>query len=653
MSTKTYFKRISLAVVVALGFGMMSSPTSSAATVGETLTISSATASISAGDTATTSITSTATLTASTDSLTVRTSCISSSPSGVSCPAIQFYWTATPDSTTATSIRLGTGLTPGSGNVLPQVNYTRDSFVIATSNAGSAVSFTSSAKVVTTTSTTPATYTYTVYTMDGAGGSASATNQNKTVTFAVTVSAANTSFTSVRTYITESAAQSDYWLNTYTALGLGIASAKDSAVVVDRGSTTSANLSAAAYVNLWALNSAGETVTSTGLNICKETCAVTAILTGAGSIALGSTSTLARTSAVKAVTMNVNNKSAAGVGLASDDTLTVYADGTVGTGTVTFYNGAINLGSVSVTFTGPVASISFVSLTDTTIAVGQTSPATYVYAYAKDSGGNQVTTGAPVFLFSSDTKVATGAMSTSSAQYTQLAAGLRSPVSNSCTYNSDLALHRCTVTGGDTGTATLTVRDSWTVAASTATSSELTLTVLGNNAASMTVAFDKATYNVGDRATITLTAKDLKGNAVSNGTAGTAFTFSKVEESRASGAISSVVSTAGANTSATSTQFKGYAPAGAESGVETRVVTMPTSAGDYTLTFTWTPASVDPNQLPITATATVKIVDPLEAVIKTQVDAAKAEAAAATAAADAATDAALQAIDAALAASIA
>jgi len=488
MSTKTYFKRISLAVVVALGFGMMSSPTSSAATVGETLTISSATASISAGDTATTSITSTATLTASTDSLTVRTSCISSSPSGVSCPAIQFYWTATPDSTTATSIRLGTGLTPGSGNVLPQVNYTRDSFVIATSNAGSAVSFTSSAKVVTTTSTTPATYTYTVYTMDGAGGSASATNQNKTVTFAVTVSAANTSFTSVRTYITESAAQSDYWLNTYTALGLGIASAKDSAVVVDRGSTTSANLSAAAYVNLWALNSAGETVTSTGLNICKETCAVTAILTGAGSIALGSTSTLARTSAVKAVTMNVNNKSAAGVGLASDDTLTVYADGTVGTGTVTFYNGAINLGSVSVTFTGPVASISFVSLTDTTIAVGQTSPATYVYAYAKDSGGNQVTTGAPVFLFSSDTKVATGAMSTSSAQYTQLAAGLRSPVSNSCTYNSDLALHRCTVTGGDTGTATLTVRDSWTVAASTATSSELTLTVLGNNAVKVIVA---------------------------------------------------------------------------------------------------------------------------------------------------------------------
>ena len=51
MSTKTTFKRIALVTVAAMGFGLLSVAPSTATTQQDTLTISSATTTISAGST--------------------------------------------------------------------------------------------------------------------------------------------------------------------------------------------------------------------------------------------------------------------------------------------------------------------------------------------------------------------------------------------------------------------------------------------------------------------------------------------------------------------------------------------------------------------------------------------------------------------------
>jgi len=293
------------------------------------------------------------------------------------------------------------------------------------------------------------------------------------------------------------------------------------------------------------------------------------------------------------------------------------------------------MGSVSVLFTGDPASAA-ISLSDSTVAVGQSSVT--VIGYVNDSAGNPYTnTTKSVYVYASDTKVVTGALSTDSAQFTQRAAGLVG-AATACSYSSTLGYFSCGLTIADTGTASITLRDSWTVAASTWTSNAVTLTSLGVVAKAYTVTFDKATYNVGERAVITITGTDAAGRAVSNGATGAGLTVGGVVTTPSLG--TAVKGTQGGIASDSGT-FKGYVTdGGTETGIETRVVTMPSYSGDVSFAWSYTPVL---STAPVTVTATAKVVDPLEAVVKTTV-------ANAQAAADAATDAALQAIDAANAA---
>jgi hypothetical protein len=199
------------------------------------------------------------------------------------------------------------------------------------------------------------------------------------------------------------------------------------------------------------------------------------------------------------------------------------------------------------------------------------------------------------------------------------------------------------VTVTDTGTAILYVKDSNTVAASTVSSDAVTMTVLGAEASSFTVSFDKATYTLGERAVITITGKDVAARALANTTT----------------AITSIAALGGMTASTTNpeigtvsgalgtTTFTGYSTLGVESGVETRVVVMPSYAADVSFTLTYTKYQETTG---VKVTATAKVVDPNATAIAANNAAIAAAQAASVAAAEAATDAAAEAIDAANAA---
>ncbi len=273
-----------------------------------------------------------------------------------------------------------------------------------------------------------------------------------------------------------------------------------------------------------------------------------------------------------------------------------------------------------------------ISLSDTTVAVGQAS--VVIKGYVKDSAGTLYSnTTKNLYVYASDTKVVTGALSTDSAQFTQRAAGLVG-AATACSYDATLGYFNCALTIADTGTATITLRDSWTVAASSFVSNEVVLTALGVVAKSYTVAFDKATYAPGERATITITGLDAAGRAVSNGANGAGLTVTMLDTPSLGTSPKAGTNAAGAASAGT---FKGYVTDfGVETGIETRVVTMPTYGGDVKFELTYTPVL---STTAITVSANAKVVNPQDALI-----------AAAQAAADASTDAAAEAIDAANAA---
>jgi len=376
-----------------------------------------------------------------------------------------------------------------------------------------------------------------------------------------------------------------------------------------------------------ALNSASDSKTAAGVNICATACAMTVNLSGPGMLKLGAVALGGAAGASgdagfgKSVTLSVTND-----GTATTETFTVYSDGTSGSGTITIYSGSTLLSTKTVVFAGATAgTITSVGLSDTTTVKGQSSVT--LAGTAKDSAGNYLATGSLVYLYSSDTKLA-GTYQNSA--FTGLNAG--------CTAVTTSGRFSCAVTVTDTGTAILYVKDSNTVAASTVSSGAITMTVLGAEASSFTVAFNKATYALGERAIITITGKDIADRALANTTS----------------SITSVVALGGMSASSTNpeigtvsgafntTTFTGYTTRGTESGIETRVVIMPSYGSSVSFALTYNKfANAATAATTVTATATVA--DP----------AATAQAAATAAAkdaSDAATDAALEATDAAYAA---
>jgi hypothetical protein len=460
---------------------------------------------------------------------------------------------------------------------------------------------------------TAGTYTFTFYTV-GAGG---ITLSDKSVVWTVTVSSRDLTTASARKYVST---------DNYTAEQnrTRFHSSTDSAIVVDKGTAATPVAVGVAYFAIF--NAAGDSATANaagGANRSTSTPledTLTVTVSGPG-LVTGISTTKAKSTTVNAYNRSTLRQTNAN---GSTESITIWSDGTAGTGTITVSKGSLTLSTITVVFTGDPASAA-IAFSDTTVSLAA---GTTVVGTVRDSGGNVMKSGT-VYIYSTDTSIAGTNLSTN--VYPTVATAYTIPSTGVLAFSLATAGG---VTGKDTGVATITLRDSWTVAASTWSSNAIELTVTENVISSLTVAFDKATYAPGERAVITYTAKDSAGRAlatadVSGLTAVSNATMSDVT-------TASITGTNGGTGSYTvlGTGFKGYM----DTGVETRVVTMPTYGGKVTLTNTFAKfGSTTGEQTTVTAEATV--VDPNATAI-----------AASQAAADAATDAANEAIDAANAA---
>jgi len=448
------------------------------------------------------------------------------------------------------------------------------------------------------------TYTITVFTQDA---STNPYTTAKYASFNVTVSAASTAATSIKTYTASpgNAATAAYYKGVYS-------SSTDSATPIAADAANTATYSAVGVVFANLYNAAGETSTGTAYaNICNSGCAVDVYVSGPGLVAVGAyAATNTASNAKKSAQMTIRNAAGSGT---SGETLTVYTDGSTGSGTVTltYYlnSNNVKLGTSTLTIVGAPASVSQMYSNDTFVALSTGSVT--LNAIVKDAGSNTLKSG-QVYVYSSDTKVA-GSTSASAAY-------------QSCTIGST-GVAACTVTVSDTGTANLTIRDSITVAASTWVSAEWKVTVVGTVAKAVTVAFDKSNYVPGERAVITITATDARGVGL-YGTTSSLFSSLTATPSLTYVTDNTIRGTSSTIADANDENFVAYLA----TGVETRVVTMPTYGTAVTYVVQYNQFGAAAGAAPVKVTASATVTDPTKD------------------AADAATDAALEATDAAYAA---
>jgi hypothetical protein len=591
--SKTIFKRLSLAVVIALGVGVLSTAPSTALTTTRTLAIDAATDTAIRGDSATAVLTHTLAGTTLPESSVIQYTCVSSgAAAGVTCPTVTFFKTAAQMSDTANFVAWTSNL----GTAAGYLAFKRDTTWVDSLATTAGVS-TINAKIASIPNA--GTYAYNFFVLNAEG-----TLVSSSASWTVTVTAPDNAGATLKSYYfgTDLTTQWEAWSQNRAT--------SDSAPVVAKGSSTPAVV---AYGFFKVANAAGDTKTVQGTLVSDS---ITATIT-AGPGALSNSATTP-TSGTPSVILNVQN----GNVMTTTETLSVLSTGIAGTTTIRLTNLAgTTVGTLTVVFTGDPASVSQQWFSDTIVQLSGANPT--VTAIVKDAGPNTLKSGT-VYIYSSDTAVA---------GYAPTSYPNKGLTTHAATIAST-GLVTFTVPTTDTGTVTLTIRDSWTVAASTWSSAELTLTITGDDVVSFTASFDKATYSPGERAVLTITAKDAAARLMATGNLANAF-------NRVVGTPSSLTTVAGgANLGGTNASvnydavtFNGYR----DTGVETRVVTMPTYGTDVSVEFRI--PTFGSTTAYTTVTATAKVVDPNATAI-----------AAAQAAADAATDAAAEAIDAANAA---
>jgi hypothetical protein len=381
-----------------------------------------------------------------------------------------------------------------------------------------------------------------------------------------------------------------------------------SAVYLGDASTTSASSDAA---NVNGVATAGTTVGNlnvlvrNALNGATAVDTVTITVTGPGLLVDGST----------------NTKYDKVAGQVGDKNYPIVSDGTAGTTTISVkYELTGQSFTKSLTVYSAAAKTITAAAFNPVLAVGDNAGA--VAVVATDANGNPWTGTAYIVA-------ATAADA--------LVAGSSTPV-KCAAWNSTTGI-LCPVTVTTLGTANLKVIDASTVALATATSNVVAVKSTLQSAASVKIAFDKATYAPNEKALITVTALDSAGNTMQGKT------WSALLAS--GGITASVALAAGSDTlTATSIATSTYSSASSNliAGSRTYVVYMPSGSGAVTISATGGTDLPAAAQVKVTATATV---------VNASVDAATDAANEATDAANAATDAALAAADAADAATAA
>jgi len=605
MSKSTFFKRIALTVIAALGLGMMSLSPAQATVSAHTLTIDSATDANIIGETATAVLTHGFTRQLATDSITVRATLLSGSAGGFDSITLVVSDSSTNTTTQPTYTSAATGTVAGgaiimarsdANNVVANPNTARLGFVDRTnpdsytvlSTAGDNVRSTVQLRLVNIRAA--GTYKIRVSTTElnaslfigNEGKTQASSAAGPTIDWTVTVTAPDTVPTSYQSVV-----------RNYGGAAGDNLDADSTTVASTLLSTAAPKFTVWSFVNNQkGTDQADNAVDSLTVTVSGE--AFISALTANQSSGTGIDSR----GSLKALTMDMDAAPDA-----NGTPLYVWSTGTAGTATLTFT--AINAGltwSKTVTFHGDGSKIAigtprFKIARAGGFTTGNTTTAPFFTVTLKDSGDRAVPSKS-LTVTSSNTAVATGSCAD--------AIGLASDGTYQCSVTTPVGS-----TSGQSATLTVTYED----AAEVKHSVTYAVTLAGG-VASVVLTTDKATYEPGEKMVVTATAKDASGNAVYDGLSGPTLTANKaLGATLTMNTYNGGVSTSQTRTSSTQAIAAGdtlYAPA---------------ASGKFTISG----LAGDAAGTPISVSATVSDDG-------------------ATAAASAATDAALEAIDAANAA---
>ena len=325
----------------------------------------------------------------------------------------------------------------------------------------------------------------------------------------------------------------------------------------------------------------------------------------------------------------VAGKSLTVIGTAGSTVFDIVSDGTAGVASIVVKTTTVTFPAKTVTFYATVPSTVVASVNKPVISVGTNSDV--VRATFKDANGN--IWGGAAYIYAS------------TAADALIAGSLTTPVA--CTFSATTQRHSCDISGATKGTASFKVIDAagaattaaTAVANATVTSDALSVRVSTGVASSVVLSFDKATYAPGEKAQLRVSVLDGEGLSMPGVTITNALAAGGITTSSALGATSDT-------TTAVTFDLSGSTSAAANvnAGHKTYVVYMPATAGAVTVSATGGAGIAAAGRVALTASATV---------VDTSNDAAIDAATEAIDAANAATDAANLAAEAADAATVA
>ena len=563
MSTKTNFKRLALVAVASLGLGVLSAVPSQAAISGVTITVVDGTATLRSGSTTlvnadstnAATITVAALMTSAADTMSVN---FFNNGTNAAASTARLWWRDTttadsraPSKDTVTGIySAATSNTSSNTTDSQTAGAATPKFNIDNASAGNSGHRFNLQLDSVIASNGAGTYSYTFVVTQYSLNGAAYTITDTQATVNIVVSAGTAAST------TPSAGFTNAYI---AATDVAVADATITPAL------STASTTAAAYINV-DIRNASDTRTA------QDT--VTVSIAGAGLLYDGSSY---GTSLVGYQT-----------GLKS---YSIVPDGRAGTATVT-----IALSRTGQSFTKTMSFYAAAAATNTLVAtvrhpvlqVGTNTDA--VQVAVKDAGGNAYSGTVTLFAVAAADALVAGSTT----------------VSGTCTWTASVSAHRCSVTGVAPGTAKLKAYNASTVALSTASSNEVTVTVSNSTAATVKIAFNKATYAPNERAIITVTPVSSTGAALPAQTFANLFATGGITTtSSLTGDTLTAVSVITAAATSSTTQGLGSAYVGTTANAMTYYVFMPAAGGTVTLTATGGTSLPVAGQVAVTASATV------------------------------------------------
>jgi len=261
--------------------------------------------------------------------------------------------------------------------------------------------------------------------------------------------------------------------------------------------------------------------------------------------------------------------------------LQVKSDGTAGQATVTIKSTSVTFANKVLTFYSTTVSTMTATQLAKTLKVGTNSSA--IGVVAKDANGNVVGSSTAVYAYSSAT-------------------GVVSETATACTYSATYNQHFCDLTGVTAGTATV----SFGTSGKTVVTPDFTVRVVGNTASTVSIAFDKATYQPGEAGYIIVSAKNADGYNVA-GLASNLLATGGITSNVALTSAGSGISTSDSMTTGTVSPTLAFSSTGYVSQEPVYAIKFfaPQTSGAITLTATGGSGLPIAAQVKVTATANV------------------------------------------------